>query len=168
MGASFYGPPPSQSPSLHNFPGCDDVVKTLASSLWDAEVPSNSNSKNKVIHNIELQEALNQLNIQPDLSLPENIPLLWIHRRLKEADIYFITNQGESKIGFNVVFRINGMQPEIWDPLTGTIRDLKVFTQNGKITEIPLELDTNGSAFIIFNDNRVTTPVLISQSPKFL
>lgn len=152
MGASFYGPPPSQSPSLHNFPQCDDEVKALTASLWDTAGPSHGSAKNKVIHGIELQQALDQLNIHPDITFPENIPLLWIHRRLKDADIYFITNQGECKISFNAGFRVIGMQPELWDPLSGRIRNLKVFSRKGDMTEIPLELETHGSAFIVFRN----------------
>ena len=133
MGASFYGPPPSQSPSLHNYPECDDEVKELATSLWENPGQSQSTAKSKVMYGMELKQAFDQLNIQPDVIIPENIPLLWIHRRLKDVDIYFITNQGENKISFNAGFRVKGMQPELWDPLTGAIRDLKAFTQKGEI-----------------------------------
>ena len=149
-GASIFGPPPSSSPSLKDFPKCDEEVKALTASLWDTSASENLSEKNKIIYGIDLQKALSQLNIQPDITFPEDIPLLWIHRKLKEADIYFISNQGEERIRFKAGFRVKGMQPELWDPLNGMIRNLNVYSQNENMTEIPLELETHGSAFIIF------------------
>jgi len=39
QGATVIGPPPASSPSLSNFPKCDDEVRKLASNLWNPDNP---------------------------------------------------------------------------------------------------------------------------------
>lgn len=158
-GALFYGPEPVRSPSLRNYPEADNEVKMTAEELWNENNMKPGKMKGKVFSGkISLQEALNTMNVSPDVSFPDGIPLLWIHRRMKDADIYFITNQGENKIAFNASFRIDGKQPELWDPLDGMIRDLPDYeTTDNKTTTVPLELGPTGSAFIVFRKKAVTS-----------
>jgi hypothetical protein len=103
-----------------------------------------------ILNVADLQTALNQIGLQPDVSVPETIPLLWIHRRLKDVEIYFITNQGGSQISFEATFRVTGKKPELWDATSGMMRDLPAFSQNNELTIVPLKLDAFGSAFIVF------------------
>jgi hypothetical protein len=151
MGASFYGPPPSHSPSLQNYPAADEEVKSLVSYLWD------DGNKNHVRYGTDLQTVLDHINVRPDVSAPDSIPILWIHRRMKDCDIYFITNQGDNRISFNARFRVTGKQPELWEPLNGTIRNLRAFSQKNGGTEIPMQLDSAGSLFIVFRNNGKAT-----------
>jgi hypothetical protein len=69
---------------------------------------------------------------------------------MEDAEIYFITNQSDNDINFEATFRVDGKQPELWDPVSGTIRDLPAFLCADKRTTIPLQLDSNGSIFIVF------------------
>jgi len=154
MGATIYGPRPSRSPSLQNYPAADEEVKSIATGLWnESEDESEKPGKNRIMDKTDLQSALNQINVQPDVSFGDSIPLLWIHRRLDKTEIYFITNQSDKKINFNATFRVTGLKPEFWEPLSGMIRDIKVFSEKDGGTEIPLELDSFGSAFIVFRKN---------------
>jgi hypothetical protein len=126
-------------------------VKSLVAQLWSYQgEKSEWSGKGVIPDNIDLQAALNQTGVKPDVSFPENTPLLWIHRRLRDTEIYFLTNQSENKINFEAEFRVDDKQPELWDPMDGMIRDLPVcFQKDGRIT-VPLQLDTFGSAFIVF------------------
>jgi hypothetical protein len=74
-----------------------------------------------------------------------------MHRRLNEADIYFISNQGERAGTINATFRVKGKAPELWLPDSGEIRPLPVYqaTADGR-TGIPLRLAGYGSAIVVF------------------
>jgi hypothetical protein len=154
QGASVLGPPPGFSPSLQNFPFADRKVKSLSAELWgdsgDKSDKTVKYGKGTILNVADLQTALNQIGLQPDVSVPETIPLLWIHRRLKDVEIYFITNQGGSQISFEATFRVTGKKPELWDATSGMMRDLPAFSQNNELTIVPLKLDAFGSAFIVF------------------
>ncbi|NMC37204.1 MAG: glycoside hydrolase family 2 [Bacteroidales bacterium] len=150
-GAMVYGPPPSRSPSLQNYPEADREVKNLVQKLWNgSDGKTGKSGKRSVMNDLSLKEALDITGVLPDVRVPENIPVLWIHRKTRDCDIYFVANQSDNKVAFDGSFRVSGMQPELWDPLNGMIRDLKAFTYNKGMTEIPLQLEPYGSAFIVF------------------
>ncbi len=150
-GAVFYGPEPLRSPSLRNYPEADKEVKMIVEELWNENNGNPGRMKGRIFSDrISLQEVMNTMNVHPDVSFPDGIPLLWIHRRMKDADIYFITNQGDNKIVFDASFRITGKQPELWDPLDGMIRDLPDFKFADNGTTVPLNLGSTGSTFVIF------------------
>jgi len=153
-GASVYGPPPKKSPSLENYPQADKNVETMAGELWgDTGGPGekrNPSFNGNVFYGIDLQSALNELEVLPDVSLKGNIPVLWIHRRLKDIDIYFLTNQSDTLTVFTATFRTSGKQPELWDATNGSIRKLPDFITDDRTTTVPLRLDPRESAFIVF------------------
>ena len=47
-------------------------------------------------------------------------------------------------------FRVTGMRPELWNPLTGEIRALPQFSEEGELTRIPLVWERHESYFILF------------------
>lgn len=154
-GATILGPPADRSPSLQNFPAADSDVKALSSELWGDSNGTSSRShkpgKGTVINGTDLKAVLNQIGVAPDVSVPDSTPMLWIHRQLKDADIYFISNQSDQILKVDAGFRVSGKVPELWDAVTGTVRDLPVFVQQGEKTVVPLTLDPSGSAFIVFS-----------------
>ncbi|ANI89646.1 glycoside hydrolase family 2 [Arachidicoccus ginsenosidimutans] len=146
-GLAVYGEPPTYSPGLTNYPEADNEVKSLGQKLFAA----NTFGKGKVFHRTtNLQQALNDLGIEPDFTTSQD-SVLFIHRKLNDGDIYFISNQTNRKIDFDGVFRVDaGLSPELWNALTGEIRSLPNFKRAGNRTLLPLELDKYGSAFIVF------------------
>ena len=106
--------------------------------------------KGNIFNGIDLQSALNELEVLPDVSFKGNVPVLWIHRRLDDTDIYFLTNQSDTVVDFRATFRTAGKQPELWDAINGAIRDLPAFSMDERTTTVPLKLDSYESAFIVF------------------
>jgi len=82
--------------------------------------------------------------------LSEQGEMAWIHRQSKDADWYFVSNLKTSPEKPNCKFRITGKQPELWDPVTGELRDATDFRQENGQTIVPLEFDPCGSVFVVF------------------
>ncbi len=74
----------------------------------------------------------------------------WIHRRDGETDIYFICNQSPIDATAHVVFRVAGKQPELWDAVTGSIRDLPDYRDDNGRTVVPLQFAPRQSWFVVF------------------
>ena len=74
----------------------------------------------------------------------------WIHRRVGEADIYFVASQVVEPMTAELVFRVSGKVPEFWDPETGRVTQPAAWrVENGR-TVMPLAFAPHGSAFVIF------------------
>ncbi|MDR1583370.1 MAG: glycoside hydrolase family 2 [Prevotellaceae bacterium] len=150
-GAIILGPPPSRSPSMKGYPEADEQVNSLAKKMWgDLSVKQRSYGKGTILTDMSMQEVFDLLKIVPDCGIDNKMPLLYNHRTLDGKDIYFITNQSEQRVKTSIAFRVKGMQPELWDAVTGNIRPLPAFEQTGEITTVPLQLESLESIFIVF------------------
>jgi hypothetical protein len=73
-----------------------------------------------------------------------------IHRKDNNTDIYFVANTSHYPGSADCTFNVSGMQPELWNPVSGVIRDLNEFTQKDGKTGITLNFDDAQSFFIVF------------------
>jgi hypothetical protein len=160
QGMVVLGPKPLTSPSLQNYPAADAQVRRLADELWgninSSSIKTNRVGKGMVISNMELQEALNIIKVIPDAKIAQSNSVLFIHRKVDEGSIYFISNQENKTVKIAPQFRITGKRPELWDAVSGSIRDLPAYTQTGEVTTVPMELAPMESAFIIFRQDAQT------------
>jgi len=149
-GLVILGPAPKRSPSLQNYPESDKQVTALAAELWsDGQI--NAVGQGKVFADGQtIAQVFEAIGVQPDLYIEDNPGVLYIHRTTPEGDIYFISNQTDNLININPNFRIAGRAPELWNPLTEEIRDLKEYSASGTTTVVPLQLQANESSFIVF------------------
>ncbi|ALL07925.1 glycoside hydrolase family 2 [Pedobacter sp. PACM 27299] len=158
QGATILGSAPLRSPSLQGYPAADREVDRLATLLWGEkrEVVSSSRSlgKGRVLQGMDMQTALNILKIVPDFKTNTASPVLYIHRKLANQDIYFVSNQTEQELTINPDFRITGRAAQLWDPITGNTRVLPAYTETSTATAIPLKLAPLQSVFIVFTDPR--------------
>ena len=157
-GATVVGAKPTHSPFLKGYPECDQKVKMLADKIWNLcdgqSITVSSYGKGRICWGQTLQQVLQVDGIQPDFALansPPDASLDYIHRRAGDTDIYFVSNQGNRAEEPQCLFRVRGRQPEIWDPLTGRIRDAVAFGQtiDGRIL-LPLQFAPRGSLFVVF------------------
>ncbi len=89
----------------------------------------------------------------PGLAQQKQMPtdgINWIHRRINDAEVYFIANAQYRAVEAQCAFRATGMIPELWDPADGTIRALPEYRQEGVRTIVPLRFDPAGSMFVVF------------------
>ena len=91
--------------------------------------------------------------LAPDIEFRRLSPqasLDWIHRRVGEIDIYFVANLASVHATVEAIFRTTGKQPELWDAVTGTIRDLPVWRAENGRTAVPLCFEPRQSWFVVF------------------
>ena len=74
----------------------------------------------------------------------------WIHRRAGQSEIYFVANPQHREVDALCTFRVKGLQPELWDPATGDMRNPTVFRSTALGTQVPLHFDPAGSVFVVF------------------
>ncbi len=153
QGAVILGPQPNRSPSLQGYPKADQEIKNMASELWGdvngSSVKSRDYGKGKVLSGMDMQQALDFIKTIADYKVKQD-STLFIHRRMAEGEIYFVSNQGSKSIKIAPEFRVTGKSPELWQAVTGTVRDLPEYTVNDQTTTVPLELAPLESAFVIF------------------
>ena len=164
-GATVFGPPPVKSPSLENYPHCDAEVKTLAQQIWgdcDGEkVFARSFGKGRVLwRRTEVQPGEQYgdyaavTNVLAGLNLPPDFvadgPVRFTHRRDGAAEIYFVANASQKPVVAEGQFRVHGLVPQIWNPLTGERAQPAQFTTSAEGETVPLTFGPGGSAFVIF------------------
>ncbi len=113
------------------------------------------------------EEALHKLKLQPDFEytgLSDKGTIDWIHRRAENVDIYFVASRWDPEEKITATFRVSGRQPELWNPVTGEIRDAQSFTQADGRTTVPLEFGPRGSVFVVFRRSIPTKVAGKSQS----
>ncbi len=154
QGAVVLGPAPKYSPSLQNFPAADQQVQKLAKELWGnvdgVKVKSAKVGKGMILSGMEMQEALDLIGVVPDCKFAKEDPALFIHRRIADGEMYFISNQTDKTITIQPEFRVSGKSPELWSSVYATRRDLPAFTQGAQTTVVPLKLEAFESQFIVF------------------
>ena len=139
-GAVVIGPKPTGSPSLQDYPACDAEVRRIADGLWDT---------GRVISGKPVTQVLAELKVSPDFQAGA-ANMMWIHRRIGSAEIYFVSNQEGTERIVDCGFRVAGQQPELWDAATGQIHDARVFTSENGLTKLPIKFDPSGSVFVVF------------------
>ena len=148
-GATVVAPSrPLKSPSLTNYPQCDAEVKQLVAELWDG---------GKVIVGSTAAQVFAEQKIPADFAPAGK--LRYSHRRLPNADVYFVANGTDQTIDGCCSFRIVGVQPELWNPETGRIAPLITCgDQKDGVTRVPQHLEPSESAFIVFRDGVSADP----------
>jgi hypothetical protein len=101
-----------------------------------------------------ITNVLAQMGVPPDF---EADPVFrFIHRRAGDTEIYFVSNCSNEWRGAMCAFRVTGKTPELWNPLTGEIREQLVYEEHEGRTVLPLWLEPSGSVFVVFRKSRAT------------
>jgi hypothetical protein len=158
-GLFIYGPRAIKSPSLKNFPLCDEEVQKEANNLWGKidgkTILWNNYGLGKVCFGTSLDDFFSNAGLTPDAVLPPDF--VYTHRKDNGSDIYFVANQKDEELSAEISFRVNNMQPEYLDALTGKRWAIKNYFVKGERTIIPLEFSRKGSCFIIFRQSNKNT-----------
>jgi hypothetical protein len=173
-GATIVAPKPDSSPSLRAFPECDREVRRFADELWgqpggDGKL-LRSVDLGKLVWGVPLNEVLQAAGVLPDFQYTSAQPqanIDYIHRRLEDADLYFVCNQLYREVSLDCSFRVSGKAPELWSPETGETRELAIYRQKDGTTTLPLQLGPAESVFVVFRKTASTAPIIsVTRSGK--
>ncbi len=99
----------------------------------------------------QLGDRLTRL-LQPDVAIkPSFAEFGLLHRKMGDAEIYFVANTSNRRQSMKATFRVEGMQPELWDPFTGRVSSVEA--ENGKT--IALDLEPYGSRVVVFTKRKL-------------
>ncbi len=184
-GARMIGTPPVKSPSLTDYPNCDNEVKVMSEKLWGSLHTPEKISEVKYgegsiywggklsILNSELLypgyestvEILSEMKIKEDFTSANN-SIRYGHRKTAEKDIYFIANRTNEPQKTACVFRASG-EPELWSGVDGSIRKLKQYKTVDGATTIDLEFVPYESYFIVFNSSKAVENTVENGNANF-
>ena len=157
QGMWLVGAPVEQSHGLSGYPESDAEVKRLAAELWgdlDGRTrTARAHGKGRVFWGMPLDRVLREAGLAPDVELATrtgDAVLHWIHRRIDDADVYFVSNARRRAEDVVATFRVAGRAPECWDPMTGHSHPLPVHAAADGRTRVALRLDEAGSCFVVF------------------
>jgi alpha-L-rhamnosidase len=157
-GATIVGvaDPPTGSPSLSDGPGADQEVRRLAKALWGSSAEGGTGPRLRTVRMIDgssLAPILRDLGVQPDVEITSRNPdaaLHWAHRRVGDADVYWIANSLRRQEQVVCSFRMCGRCPEVWRPDVGSAAPTPLYETRDKRTYVPLLLDPAGAVFVVF------------------
>ena len=72
------------------------------------------------------------------------------HRSDGTTDIFFVANTRHVSDKAACAFAMVGKQPELWDPVTATLRDLPEYTVTNGTTVVPMQFEPAQSFFVVF------------------
>ncbi|MEI6950538.1 glycosyl hydrolase [Paraflavisolibacter sp. H34] len=141
-GAVVSGMRPEGSPSLQDDP---QEFRRLAAEVWASGNP-------RVFTGKTPGEVLAALDIAPDFSYSraqQGTHLLYVHRTLKDQDIYWVNNRNNREERVEASFRVSGKVPQVWHPETGKTEPASYTIANGQ-TKVDLSLLPNDALFVVF------------------
>jgi hypothetical protein len=157
-GATVIGPKPNRSPSMNDYPSADQQIQQIAARIWPAGNGERRVGKGRVITGETFETILAKDQLVADFGSGD-ADVRYIHRKLEAGDAYFVAYQKDQTEDVTLTFRVSGMVPEIWNPVTGKKSVVATYTDDGTVTTIPLKMDPYGSRFIVFRRAAATAAV---------
>jgi hypothetical protein len=139
-GARVIGPRPDGAPSL------DDKAadfSALVDEVW---------SKPNVIAESDVAKGMSHFGIADDFTVvggDTGADLRFVHRKLKDGDVYFINNREGHTVRADLRFRVTGKAPELWEAIRGTSRPMS-YSSEDQFTTVTLNLGPQDAVFVVF------------------
>ncbi|CAN5515247.1 hypothetical protein BH10BAC3_BH10BAC3_13820 [soil metagenome] len=86
-----------------------------------------------------------------------HITIKSIHRKQENTDIYFVANTSRKAGAAMCSFKLSGMQPELWDPVAGSMRNIFEYEDKNSRIAIPMQFDAAQSFFVVFRKKVMKT-----------
>lgn len=133
--------------SIHQKQGGEKVYTLLGPGL------------NRVRPQKDIVDLMRQ-SFTPDVII-DHEKVFYLHRQKDGYDLFFLANISQENLGKVRVSFEKPARPELWDPSTGRMQPVTVYTVNNGRLEIELEFCQAGSYFIMLTDP-IKTPYISS------
>ena len=148
-GAVLVGPKPLATPSLSDN---GDEFRSIVDRLWTGGKET-VYGRGLVIDG-DIEDAFRAISNTPDVAYTKLSPdtkLLFVHRELGEKQIFWVCNRTADQEEIDVTFRTDGMEPEVWDPVTGRISKVSYKMDDARTT-VSLHFDPMDAKFVVFRN----------------
>jgi len=140
--------PPSRAPGVVESARDTNTVKQISQDLF---VPNASNAR-LVATPADLAAAIGAA-LKPDVAVsPATSEVGFIHRKLADADIYFVANTGNVSHSIDATFRVDRAGAQWWDPMSGKV------TSAGSIRTLHMNLAPYESRVVAFTNRPEPVP----------
>jgi hypothetical protein len=149
QGAIVVGIKPIATPSLSDL---QVEFQKLADEVWGTADGEHAYGSGKVYAGRVLAGVLKELQLAPDFEYTKpqsDTRVLFVHRRLPQSDIYWVSNRNARAEPIEATFRVQGLAPELWHPDTGKIEPVSYRIEGGRTT-VALSLDPIDAVFVVF------------------
>jgi hypothetical protein len=152
-GAVVYGLKPLEMLSVQEIKHDNVAFYNLVDSLWGSG-QENTFGKGRIISGRALGSVLGELGVLPDLTSNTSDPkeFMFIHKRNGTEDIYFVFNQQNKILNREILFKITGKTPEIWNPEDGSTFKPAIYAIEKNHTRIPVTFKPYESKIFVFKN----------------
>jgi hypothetical protein len=88
--------------------------------------------------------------------LRENHGLTFMHRKMSDRDVYFVSNIQSQPVDWRVAFRVSGKRPEEWNPYSGKTTPLYEYEEQDESTLLPVKLAPFESTIFVFEPGKAS------------
>ena len=148
---------PATAPGLENAAEQSARIQSISRELFDGATPTAIFLPDQA----QLGPALAK-RIRPDVEMTDADrqtiqELGWMHRRLQQGNLYFVTNTSNHALNCSLRFRDRSQSVELWNPFDGSVRSILA------IDPIPLHLAAYDSLLVFFPNYATTANVPLVQ-----
>lgn len=159
QGGIILGKKPHEKPGLSFDEWSTEEIQTKITNHWTTVGSQNHSKENlssgKIIDGISALEALQLLDIKPDIAYfgqKLNGPLDYIHYKTENLSYYFVRNTTDNWLTKSVKFREADKVPELWNPVTSQQHSFSVYKMLDDQISIPLTFKPNDAYFVVFRE----------------
>jgi hypothetical protein len=97
--------------------------------------------------------------LPPDVGLTPATPDVGaVHRHTDNGEIYFVANTSNERKSVDAAFRVEGGQPEVWNPMSGETSSATIKDKSAGSTTIHLDLEPYSSTIVAFTKRTLPEP----------
>ena len=105
--------------------------------------------------------------LSPDVAMTPAAPDIGIvHRHTDDGEIYFVANTSNQPRNVQAAFRVEGMQPEIWNAMDGSVKPATVADKSAGTTTVNLNLEPYESTIVAFTKRSLPAPKLFDMDGR--